>query len=48
MVEALDDWGENVALARSRHLVDGSFSVDGFRSGWMAAMAALGQADLPC
>jgi hypothetical protein len=40
--EALDDWGENVALTRSRHLIDGSLSLDGFRSGWMAAMAALG------
>jgi hypothetical protein len=41
--EALDDWGENVFLTRSRHLIDGSLSLDGFRSGWMAAMAALGQ-----
>jgi hypothetical protein len=40
--EALDDWGENVALTRSRHLIDGSLSLDGFRSGWMAAIAALG------
>ena len=41
MVEAPDDWGENV-LTRSRHLVDGSLSLDGFRSGWMAAMTAFG------
>jgi hypothetical protein len=41
MVEALDDWGENVALTRSRHLIDGSLSLDGFRGGWTAAMAAL-------
>src|SRR5215831_9287213 len=40
--EALDDWGEHVARTRSRHLIDGSLSLDGFRSGWMAAMAALG------
>jgi len=39
--EALDDWGENVALTRSRRLIGGSLSLDGFRSGWMAAMAAL-------
>ena len=41
--EALDDWGENLALTRSKHLIDGSLTLDGFRSGWMAAMAALGQ-----
>ena len=40
--ETLDDWGENVALTRSRHLIRGSLSLDGFRSGWMAAIAALG------
>ena len=28
--EAVDDWGENVALTRSRHLIDGSLSVDSF------------------
>ena len=28
-------------LTRSRHLIDGSLSLDGFRSGWIAAMAAL-------
>jgi hypothetical protein len=39
--EALDDWGENVYLTRSRHLIDGSLSLDGFRSGWMAATVAL-------
>ena len=37
MVEAPDDWGGNVALTRSQHLIDGSLSLDGFRSGWMAA-----------
>ena len=39
--EAFDDWGEDAALTRSRHLIDGSLSLDGFRVGWMAAMAAL-------
>src|SRR5215469_16153719 len=29
-------------LTRSRHLIDGSLFLDGFRSGWMAAIAALG------
>jgi hypothetical protein len=43
MVEAPDDWGENVALTQSQHLIDGSLSLDDFRSGWVAAMAALGQ-----
>jgi len=28
--EAVDDWGENVALTRSRHLIDGSLSADSF------------------
>jgi hypothetical protein len=42
MVEVPDDRGENVALTRSRHLIDGSLSLDGFRSGWIAATAALG------
>ena len=28
--EAVDYWGENVALTRSRHLIDGSLSVDSF------------------
>jgi len=41
--EALDDWGENVALRDYGHLTDGSLSLDGFRSGWMVAMADLGQ-----
>jgi len=41
--EALDDWGENVALTRSRHLIDGSLSLDGFRVGWMAATPVLSQ-----
>ena len=36
-------WAKIFALTRSRHLIDGSLSLDGFRSGWMAAMAALGQ-----
>jgi hypothetical protein len=31
--EASDGWDENVALTRSRHLIDGSLSLDGFRSG---------------
>src|SRR5262249_8206529 len=30
-------------ISPSRDLIDGSLSLDGFRSGWMAAMAALGQ-----
>src|SRR5215468_8896189 len=30
-------------LTGSRHLIDGSLSLDGFRSGWMAVIAALGQ-----
>src|SRR5262245_7477897 len=29
-------------LMRYRHLIDGSLSLDGFRSGWIAAAAALG------
>src|SRR5262249_19194786 len=45
--EALDDCGENVALTRSRHLIDGSLSLDGFRSGWTVAMAALGPTSRP-
>jgi hypothetical protein len=40
--EAVDDWCENAALTRSRHLIDGSLSLDGFRSGWMAANGSLG------
>jgi len=39
--EAPDDKGENVALTRSRHLIDGSVSLDGFRGEWMAATVAL-------
>ena len=30
--EALDAWGENVALTRSRQLIDGSLSLDSVRS----------------
>src|SRR5215831_17682954 len=40
--EAVDDWCENAALTRSRHHIDGSLSLDGFRSGWMAANGSLG------
>ena len=42
MVEAPDDWGKNVALTRSRHLIDGGLPLDCFRVGWMTAMAVLG------
>jgi hypothetical protein len=34
MIEAPGDWGEDRALTRSRHLMDGSLSLGGFRSGW--------------
>jgi hypothetical protein len=46
-LEAVDDWGENVALTRSRHLIDGSLSVDSFLCRVDGGDGSLGQLRTP-